>query len=388
MKRMTSTPSDPPTARRRKRRIWLYVLLTLVAIRIVLPYVLLSVANQRLASMPGYYGHIKDLDLALIRGAYALDSFYLDRVDTVSLERTPFLAARTIDLSVEWAALFDGGLVGELEVNGPMLRFTRGKAEPEDVQQDTASLGDLLKDFMPLRINRLVMMDGRIEYVDQGSRPPLDLALTEVYGTARNLSSVKEEDELLPATIDADAMLYGGPMKFNMAMDPLSRTSLWDMNLSVEGMRLPEVNDFFQAYGDFDVNKGTLSLYTEIATRDGAFSGYVKPVIKDLDVLGKEEDRKDNLLRKLWEGIVGTAGDILTNPRKDQVATKIPLEGRLDDPKVRSWVAIIDLLRNAFIRALEPAIDREINIGSPLEQKKEEKKGFFKTLFGKKEEGK
>lgn len=131
------------------------------------------------------------------------------------------------------------------------------------------------------------------------------------------------------------------------------------------------------------MNKGTLSLYTEIATREGAFSGYVKPIIKNLDVLGKE-DRKDNLLRKIWEGLVGTAGSILTNPRKDQVATKISLQGRLDDPKVRSWVAIIDLMRNAFIRALEPAIDREINIGTPLKQEEEKKEGLFKSLFGKK----
>ncbi len=380
-----TTLAPPDQKRRRKRRIWLIIICSVVAIRIVLPYILLRVANDRLSKMPGYYGHIQDLDLALIRGAYQLDSFHLDRVDTVSLEHTPFIAARTIDLSVQWKALLDGGLVGELEVDDPMLRFTRGKAEPEDVQNDTASLGDLLKDFMPLRINRLSMANGRIEYVDNGSKPPLDLALTNVHGSARNLSSVKDEDKLLPASIDATAMLYGGPMKFNMALDPLSRTSLWDMNLSVESMRLPEVNGFFQAYADFDVNKGTLSLYTEIATREGAFTGYVKPIIKDLDVLGKE-DRKDNLLHKIWEGLVGTAGTILTNPRKDQVATKIPIQGRLDDPKVRSWVAIIDLLRNAFIRALEPAIDREINIGTPLKREEEKKEGFLKSLFGKKEE--
>lgn len=248
-------------------------------------------------------------------------------------------------------------------------------------------MGDLLKDFMPLRINRLALYHGRLEYADEGSKPPLNLALTDLEALAKNLSSVVDNEKLLPATVEATAELYGGAMKFNMALDPLSRESIFDLNLSVEGMDLPKVNDFFQAYADFDVNKGSLSLYTEIATRDGAFKGYVKPIIKDLDVLGKE-DRHDNILRKLWEGIVGTAGAILTNPRKDQVATKVLLEGKLDDPNVRTWAAVIDLLRNAFIRALEPAIDREINIASPLADRDEEKGGFLKGLFGKKEKKK
>ena len=376
---------EPMTGQRRKRiRIVLIVLGSLILIRIALPYVLLHFANNRLAHMKGYNGHIADLDLALLRGAYRIDQFHLEKVDTITFEETPFIAAHIIDLSVEWGALLDGGLVGELVIEQPKLRFTKDKAEPGDIQKDTTGLGDLLKDFMPLRINRLELHDGRIEYADEGSKPPLELALTDVEALAKNLSSVADGAQLLPAKINATALLYGGATTFNMALDPLSQQSLFDMDLTVENMDLPKVNDFFQAYADFDVNKGTLSMYTEMATRDGAFKGYVKPVIKGLDVLGKE-DRKDNILRKLWEGIVGTAGDILTNPKKDQVATKVTLEGRLDGPEVRTWPAVIQLLRNAFIRALEPAIDREISIGSTLQEAKKKDGGFLKNIFGKKE---
>ncbi len=371
-------------SRRKRLRIGLVVLLALAGIRIALPYVLLHFANKRLANMAGYTGHIEDIDLALLRGAYRIETFYLDKVDSVSLDRTPFIAAGVIDLSVEWKALFDGGIVGELDIDRPRLRFTKDKAEPDDIQKDTTGLGDLLKDFMPLRINRLALTDGRIEYADEGSTPPLDLALTDLEALATNLSSIANEEALLPSTVTAKALLYGGGLTFHMALDPLSRTTLFDMDLTVENMDLPKVNDFFKAYADFDVNKGSLSLYTEIATRDGAFQGYVKPVIKDLDVLGKE-DRKDNVLRKLWEGIVGTAGSILTNPKKDQIATKVLLEGRLDAPDVRTWTAVIQILRNAFICALEPAIDREIDIASPLSGEPEKKGGFLQAIFGKKE---
>jgi len=117
-----------------------------------------------------------------------------------------------------------------------------------------------------------------------------------------------------------------------------------------------------------------------VAAKDRKFAGYVKPIIKDLDVLGKD-DRKDNLLQKLWEGIAGTAADVLTNHRKDQLATKVPFHGDLKEPDTNLWYAIGSVLRNAFIQALQPAIDSEINIAS-VDHPKEEKKTFLQRLFG------
>ena len=76
------------------------------------------------------------------------------------------------------------------------------------------------------------------------------------------------------------------------------------------------------------------------------------------------EDRKDNILEKLWEEIVGAAGVIFRNQSKDQVATKIPFEGDLSNPDVQTWTAIMEILRNAFIQALFPSVDNEINIAS------------------------
>lgn len=376
---MNTESNKTPAKRWKKRRIVLITIVVLVAIRIALPYVLLHFANKRLANMPDHYGHIEDLDLAIYRGAYQLQGFFLDRKDSTTQERVPFMSAQIIDLSVEWASLFDGSIVGELEIEEPMLRFTKDKTEPEEVQGDTASLGDLLKDFMPLRINRLTLHNGRIEYVDEGSAPPLNLALTGLEAVARNLSSVVDEDVVLPSSISASAQLYGGELRMIMGLNALNKETTFDLDLKLEGMELVQLNDFFEAYADFDVNKGTMSLYTELATREGAFEGYVKPIIKDLDVLGKE-DKDDNLLRKLWEGLVGTAGAVLKNPREKQFGTKIPISGKLDDPNVRTWVAIVQVLRNAFIHALEPALDREVNIDA-VGREQEESKGFLKDLF-------
>ena len=377
-----TTPEPIKSKKRRRTRILIGVIAVLVLIRIVLPYVLLRVANDRLAKIPGYYGHIDDLNLALIRGAYQIEKLDLQKVDSVSQDRTPFISATLIDISVEWRALFKGSIVGEVEATEPRLRFTKGKAEPEDVQADTASLAQVFDDFMPLKLNRVALINGRLEYVDAGSAPPLDMALTDLNAEALNLSSVIDKAEVLPSTITATAHVYGGALDLKMGLDALSEQTTFDLDLKVEGIDLTKVNDFFQAYANFDVNKGNMSVYTELATREGAFTGYVKPVIKDLDVLGKE-DREDNFFRKLWEGFVGTAGVLLNNPNKKQVATKVPLEGRLDDPKVGSWVAISRVLANAFVKALQPTLDQEVTIGDVNKESEEKEGGFLKKVFGK-----
>lgn len=117
---------------RKKWTIFIVILVALViAIRIALPYVILHYANKTLATMDGYRGHINDIDLAIIRGAYNIDSIYLHKYDSSSQRETPFFAAKTIDLSIEWKSLFKGSIVGELEFGQPMLRFTKDKVEPD-----------------------------------------------------------------------------------------------------------------------------------------------------------------------------------------------------------------------------------------------------------------
>jgi hypothetical protein len=376
----SETGSKGPWYKRRKWRIIGIVVMAIVMVRIILPYVLLHVANERLAETKGYYGHIADLDLAIIRGAYQLEGFYLDKKDTVTSARTPFLKAGLIDLSVEWGALFHGALVGELVIDSAEVRFTKEAAEPADLQKDTASFADLLHDFMPLKINRLELRNSAIRYKDPTSSPKVDLELSDLHLLALNLTNARDSSVVLPAKVKADADLYGGKMHFNMGIDPLAAKPTFDMNLELTRTELVRLNPMLQAYANVDVNKGSMGLYAEMATRDGAFTGYVKPVIKDLDVLGRE-DKGEPFFQKLWEGLVGTVGDVLKNPKKQQIATKVELSGKLSEVDVSTLYAVIELLRNAFIQALMPAIDNEINIGNVGEEAAKDDRGFFKKLF-------
>jgi hypothetical protein len=372
-------------SKRKKATITVFIILAVVvAVRLVLPYVVLHYANKTLANMDGYRGHIKDIDLALIRGAYKIDSLYLHKVDSVSKKETPFLAASVIDLSVEWRALFKGSIVGEVIIDQPLIRFTKEKVEPKDVQKDSTDFKKVLDEFMPLEINRLEFRNGTLQYIDDTSKPPVNIRMTDMYVVALNLRNSYDSAAVLPASVTADAKVYEGTFNLKMKLNPLAEQPTFDLNAEWKKTNLVKLNDFFQAYAKIDINKGRFGLYTEVAAKEGEFTGYVKPLLEDIDVLGKE-DRKDNILRKLWEGVSGTVSEIFENQSKETFATKIPFKGRLDDPKVNIWQAIIQILQNAFVQALQPSIDQQINLAA-VDKEQEEKKGFLEKIFGKKDD--
>lgn len=358
----------------------------LIVIRLLLPIVVLHYANKKMANLKGYFGHIKDIDIALIRGAYKVDSVYLHKVDTVTQQQTPFFYASAIDISVEWKALLHGAFVGEFVVDDPILIFTREKVEPSTLRKDSAYFKKLKKEFMPLQINRLEINNGTIRYRDEGTKPQVDIALTHAYILAENLRNSYDSTVLLPAKVTANAEVYGGTITFYMRTNPLAEKTTFDMNTELKNTNLVQLNEFFQAYAKIDVNKGVFGMYAEAAAKNGNFTGYVKPVINDLDILGKE-DRKDNLLQQLWEAIAGVTGQVFKNQEEDQVATKITLEGKLEDPDANVWLAITNILKNAFIQAIQPSIDNEINIAS-VDKPKEQKKTFLEKIFGQKDKDK
>lgn len=371
-------------AREKRRRkaviIVLSILVLLVIVRIALPHIILHYANKTLDEMDGYRGHIEDIDLALIRGAYKIDSIYLHKVDSVTQKETPFLGASVIELSLEWRALLKGSLVGKIIVDNPLVRFEKEKVEPKDVQKDSSDFRKVLDEFMPLEINRLELRNGRLQYVDKTSRPNVDISMTEVDVVALNLKNSYDSAAVLPASINAKATVYDGHLDLKMKLNPLAEVPTFDLNAEWRNTNLVKLNEFFQAYAKVDVNNGTFGLYTEIAAKEGTFTGYVKPLIEDIDVLGRE-DRKDNILRKIWEGVSGTVTEIFENQSEETFATKIPLKGEIEDPKANIWFAIIQILQNAFVNALQPAIDQQITLGT-VDKEQEEKKGFLEKVFG------
>src|SRR5437667_11295746 len=97
--------------------IALYFLILVVIIRALLPFWVRDYVNRKLSEIPEYRGHVSDVTLHLWRGAYQIH--YVDIVKTTGHVPVPFFSAPLVDLSLQWRALLDGTVVGQLDIFRP-----------------------------------------------------------------------------------------------------------------------------------------------------------------------------------------------------------------------------------------------------------------------------
>ena len=133
----------------------------------------------------------------------------------------------------------------------------------------------------------------------------------------------------------------------------------FDLNVAIEGASLPAMNDLLRAYGKLDVVKGTFSIYSEMKVQNGRIDGYVKPLVKDVDVYSSKQDKKKPVLKRLYEKVVGGLSHILENEPREEVATVVDISGPLEDPDASIWDTVVRLVSNAFVKAILPGFERE-----------------------------
>lgn len=356
----------------------------LIIFRLFLPSIVLHYVNKQLSQLEEYYGHVDDIDIRLWRGAYVIDDIEIRKKEQAGndvKDSIPFFTSDEIDLSVQWRALFEGKVVAEVYVEKPVLNFVKGAHKDENVEADTADFKELIDDLVPLTINHFEINEAQIHYKDPGASPKVDIFINELHVLAQDLSTKPDPNDTLPASLTARGNTYGGSFDLDVKLDALAENPTFDLNAEIKQLDMTGLNDFLRAYGNFDVKKGEFNMYMEFAAKEGRFGGYVKPLVKDLDVVQWEKE-EGNFSQVLWETIVAGGAELIQNQKKDQVATKVSIENTFDNPEIGIWGAVGYVLRNAFLQALYPAIDNTIDIND-LEGDKE---GFFQRLFSKNEE--
>ena len=354
---------------RKRRRRWpsviLAVIVVLVAARLALPYAMKAYINRRLSEVPDYTGHVDDVHLRLWRGAYVLKGLQISKSN--GQIPVPLFSAKKIQLSLEWSALFHRSIVAEVSVESPEINIVTGPTAQtkQNITDREKEFRQKFQSLMPLRLDSLTAENGRVHFRDFHSNPKVDIYLADISLDARNLSNSRHLSKGLYAVVNANGVpMDSGHFVLHIDANTFAKVPTFYMSGQLTGLDLTKVNDFLQAYGNFDVKKGSFDLYTEAAAADGKFKGYVKPFFEDLQVSQWKQDVQQGVLHALWEKIVGLGATILKNKEQtpEPVATKIPIQGSYQEPGVDVWDAIGGLLKNAFVQALVPNIEYSVSL--------------------------
>lgn len=349
----------------------LIVVVLLVAFRLYLPTLVKNYVNGVLSDIPGYYGYVEDIDLAIYRGAYVINGLYLNKVKAET--QIPFLNFPKTDISIQWNAIFRGKIVSEIYMYDPEINYVM---EDQQASGDTAKpkaddWTEALDDLIPIDINHFEINNGTVAFKQVNARPPIDLHITEINLVAENLQMVKGKEHTLPSTLTATGnSIGGGHMTIDGRVNLIKEIPDADISFKLEKVDMTALNDFAQEYAKLDFKQGEFNFYSEFAIADGYLKGYLKPLMTKVELIEKEEP----FLTKVWEGIVEFFGFIIKNQKTKTLATKVPLEGDLNNPDTEIWPAIGAIFRNAWIEAFRRTIDDEIEYKDAIKGDKTQKK--------------
>jgi Domain of Unknown Function (DUF748) len=251
-----------------------------------------------------------------------------------------------------WTATVDG-------VHVDYVHTAKTAGVGRAVARETVKAAEKAQDpGLMLRIDRLEIVRSNFGFVNKTVDPSYRAFVNATALTLTNLSS-------LPSGETSEAKLTGkfmdsGPARAGFKLRPTRPGPDFDLAVEIEETELKAMNDLLRAHGNFDVTGGRFAMYSEISVKDRQVSGYVKPLIQDMTVYDARQDRDKNVLRKVYEGVVGGISKVLQNRPRDEVATRIGVSGRLDNPNAGIIETVAGLVQNAFFKAILPGFEARL----------------------------
>jgi hypothetical protein len=353
------------TARVRRRTdfFWPVVALAvaLIAGRAALPYVVKDYVNGRLHALDAYDGSVVDIDIGLWRGAYRIDG--LEIVKKGAKQPTPFFDSKRVDFSVEWHSLLNGSLVAEAHFFEPQLNLVEAPSDQQKQLGTEEEWHARLEELFPFKFNTVEMHDGTITFRTPGITTQDALTARRVNGIITNITNVVETEKDSFAEFRMTGRVLGGADAWAYgSAEPFTQRSTFDLNLAIENVQVPKVNPWLREYLRADAVQGDFDLYLELASSNGRYKGYAKPMLENVQFLSLEEVPKENPLRSLWQGTLQLAAELFENQPRKQVAAEVPFSGTIEGTKTDLLATIASVMRNAFVTAFTHSIEGKISL--------------------------
>lgn len=341
--------------------ICLSLLALLLLLHIALPYVIRDYLNDKLADMGDYRGQIEDVDLALWRGAYRINglSIVKDQRDVP----VPFVNAPQIDIALSGADLWrKRAVVARVVFEKPEVNFVDGEGSDDSQTGEGVDWREQLNKLLPITLNEVRVIDGTLGFYNFNASPPVKIQANAIEASLYNLTNVADEQGDRVARFEGTAQLLGhAPLEASAVFDPFHNFEDFEFRVRATDIQLTRLNDLANAYGKFDFKSGSGDLVVEASAEDAQLSGYIKPLLRNVEVFDWQQDVENQdkgFFRSIWEALVGGSEKLLKNQRQDQIATRVELSGSTRQQNISAFQAFIGILRNGFVEAFTPRYER------------------------------
>ncbi|MHB1846325.1 MAG: hypothetical protein ACYCWW_15990 [Deltaproteobacteria bacterium] len=358
----------PPSPRLRPRwsrylaRGWSVPLACLVGLvlflRMLLNPVVQKTTLQSLDSLPGYYARLRGVTVSLTHLRYSLDGLRLDRLDERG-RAVPFVRLEYLTASIDLDLLLHGTLDADLELERPTVWLTVAPSHgpkpslapsPPPIDWQTQ-----LQAIVPFRLQRIAVRDGTAHFTDElRLRRPAQLDLQRIEIVVEDLTNRWQPGHPLPAHAMLSAEVgSSGRLTAEASVAPLQPLPTFDLQAHVDRFNLTDLDRLLAAYSGLTLERGTMDVFIEVTSRNGAMKGEIRPLFRDVKV--DAAGVHPSLWKQFTADLLQTGVGILESPGGTTVATTIPLTASAKGPNVGVWSAIGSTLRNAFIEALPRA---------------------------------
>ncbi|KAA0696632.1 DUF748 domain-containing protein [Halopseudomonas laoshanensis] len=338
------------------------IVVLLIIVHLSLATWVRNLLNENMAEMGDYTGHVEEVDLFWWRGAYSIHNLNIQK--NVGNVQAPFFTAPLIDIAVSWRALWEErALVAKVRFTDPELNFIDSENEQDRQTGEGVDWRERLTEQILIEVDELQVVNGTLAFRNFTSEPPVNVYANNLDMTVRNLSTARDLQGTRDASLEGTAdFLNHAPLEIEAAFDPLLRMEDFELRFRVSEVDLTQLNDFASAYGNFDFNSGNGELVVEVDAEEGQLGGYIKPLLRDVDVFNVEQDLQNEdkgFFRGMWEALVGAGGAAVKNRNRDQIATRVDLSGSLQDADVSPLQAFFGILRNGFIEAFSAGFEKD-----------------------------
>ncbi len=338
-----------------KKIAWGFLIL-LIAVRLLLPPFVLRHLNSYLATFsPVYSLHIQALDISIFRMSYEFEN----ATGVYKKDGQEFFKVESVDVAISWHELLRARVLTNVTVNGGTFVLTKvlfeGAKEPEAKTKEKAS--EAASKLFPVRIAVIELHNSAFDFADLVKENPAKRwHVSEIEGRVLNFNPTESQ----PVTFFTAQGTLLDSAKFKIAGQArrLEKPLAWKVDTEIREFDLVASNPMLMVKLPFSFTKGKLDLYSELRSQHGELDGYIKPFLRNVTVLPKDNDYKG--VRHFAYEIVGAFANVVLRRSSDKtVASRIAFhEEKGEKFTVDTGDAIKSTLKHGFTDAtVKPGLD-------------------------------